>query len=66
MTNIDIICTYIVLGCAWALWLEYFTVKNLEEPYNQPWTNTERVFHCTLWPVTLIVFIHNFLKDLFR
>jgi hypothetical protein len=62
----DKICLYILLGAAWALWLEYFTTKNLEEPYNKPWNNTERVLHFTLWPVTLLVFVHNFLKDLFR
>lgn len=62
----DSIILYTLLGCSWALWLEYFTTRNLETPYNKPWSNTERILHCTLWPVTLIVFIHNFIKDLFR
>ena len=66
MAYIDIIGIYVMIGIAWALWLEYFTTRNLKEPYNKPWNNTERMFHLTLWPATLLVFVHNFLKDLFR
>jgi|11_taG_2_1085331.scaffolds.fasta_scaffold01718_2 hypothetical protein len=66
MTNIDIICTYIVLGCAWALWLEYFTTKYLDDPYNRPWSSSERAIQIAFWPITLLVFLHNFFKDLHR
>jgi len=62
----NILLLYIILGGLWAYWLEYFTTENLEEPYNKPWNNTERLFHWALWPVTLLVFVHNFFKDLFR
>lgn len=57
---------YLVLGGAWSFWLEYFTINQLEHPWNQPWSNLERAFHITLWPYSLGVFLYAFLKDFFE
>jgi hypothetical protein len=66
MVYIDTIGTYLMIGICWALWLEFFTTRNLSPPYNKPWVNKERMFHTTLWPFTLIVFLYNFLRDIFK
>jgi len=66
MVYIDMIGIYVMIGIVWAIWLEFFTTRNLSEPYNKPWVNSERVLHVTLWPITLTVFLYNFFKDLFE
>ena len=60
------ILLYAIIGVIWAIWLESFTTKNLEAPYNSPWTNSERMVHIIFWPITLFVFLHNFLSDIFK
>jgi len=53
------IISYLVTGLLWCGWLEYYTtsVMNL-----RPWILNERLFHTFLWPVSIGVFIYNFLK----
>lgn len=64
--NIEIILLYFLIGCFWSLWLEHFTTKNLEAPYNEPWVQRERLIHIICWPITLVVFLHNFFTGLFK
>ncbi len=54
---------YIIAGCIWTGWLEYFTTKNLEGEYGQPWNWPERIFHIVLLPVSLFTFIKGFFKN---
>ena len=60
------ISLYITIGIIWSIWLESFTTRVLQAPYNQPWTNSERLFHITLWVYSFGVFIYNFVKDYFK
>jgi uncharacterized SAM-binding protein YcdF (DUF218 family) len=66
MQYLEIMLIYFFIGCLWAIWLEGFTTRNLEDPYNRPWVNGERVVHIFFWPVTLAVFLCSFLSDLFK
>lgn len=58
--------TYFFIGAIWGMWLEYYTTKNLDGVYGASWAFLERVFHITLWPVSLIVFIYAFVKEVNR
>ena len=58
--------TYFLIGAIWSMWLEYYTTKNLEGAYGSPWVFLEGVFHITLWPVSLIVFIYAFIQEVNR
>jgi len=62
LTNIGI---YLLIGALWSAWLEYFCVKELEDPYNRPFTAKERLVHIACWPLTLTSFIYHFIKDYF-
>jgi len=53
---------YLLIGIAWAYWLERFTTGELEEPYNSKWTIAERVFHIALWPINLSIFLYSLYK----
>ena len=46
--------------------LEAWTTNNLEGRLGQPWTNNERVYHIVLWPLSLSIFVYNFLKEIFK
>lgn len=50
---------YVVVGLVWCLWLEYFTTKN----GMGTWVLRERLFHIALWPVSLAIFIIEFIKE---
>ena len=60
------VALYLIAGFVWAIWLENFTTKELEHPYNQPWETAERVFHSVLWPYSFSVFLYSFLEDFFK
>jgi hypothetical protein len=65
MIILELFCLYIILGCIWTLWLEHYTVNELEPPYNQPWNNRERFFHTLLWVGSFGVFVYTLIKDFF-
>jgi len=54
---------YFLSGVAWSAWLEYFCTTSLEEPYNSPFSIKERIFHISLWPITLTAFVYRFLVE---
>lgn len=64
--DLEILLLYVLIGCFWAIWLENFTTKYLDDPYNRPWSSSERTIQIAFWPITLLVFLHNFFKDLLR
>jgi hypothetical protein len=57
---------YILCGTIWTAWFETYTIKELPPPYNQDWTNRERIYHITTWPVSLVVFIYSFIKEVMK
>ena len=65
MIALQIILLYIMFGCIWTLWLEDYTVTELEPPYNQPWSNRERLFHTFVWPWSFRLFVYTLIKDFF-
>ena len=65
MIILNAISLYLALGCIWTLWLENYTLNELEEPYNQPWSMRERIFHIFIWVGSFGVFIYTLLKDFF-
>lgn len=65
MIALQIILLYIMCGCIWTLWLENYTVTELEAPYNQPWSNRERLFHTFIWPWSFGLFLYTLIKDFF-
>ncbi len=65
MELIQILSLYIAIGCLWTLWLEWYTVSELEHPYNMPWSLSERLFHIGIWPYSFGLFVYTFIKDFF-
>jgi len=60
------IATYFIIGVIYSMALETWTTNNLEGRLGQPWTNNERVYHIVLWPLSLSIFVYNFLKEIFK
>lgn len=54
---------YLIIGICWAYGMEKFTTSELEEPYNRKWSIAERVFHITLWPVNVLIFLYYTFKQ---
>ena len=51
---------YILIGAIWCWWLEYYTTgmgMNV-------WVWRERIFHILFWPISLSIFVYNFIKGL--
>jgi hypothetical protein len=65
MEIIQMISLYIMVGAAWTLWLEWYTVSELEHPYNMPWSLAEKLFHIGAWPYSFGLFVYTFIKDFF-
>jgi hypothetical protein len=59
----DFIIIYILIGCLWAWWLEYYTTQN--EVLGRYWVMRERIFHSVLWPVSLLTFLYEFFRYFF-
>lgn len=53
---------YFILGVAWSAFLEYYTTKNFKGAIGAPMTTKERLFHITLWPISLGYFIYTFIN----
>jgi len=62
----DSIIIYIVVGCLWAMWLEYYTTNNITGIMGRSWVMRERLFHSILWPVSLPTFLYEFFRYLFE
>jgi len=57
---------YLMLGAIWTGWFEMYTTKELPPPYNQDWSNKERIYHITTWPISLVVFTIAFIKEVMK
>lgn len=53
---------YLLIGLVWSWWLEYYTGKHFEGKMGAPFTWRERLFHITLWFVSLSYFVYTFIK----
>jgi len=53
---------YILIGLIWSAFLEYYTGKYFVGAMGAPFIWRERLFHITLWPITLSYFIYTFFK----
>ena len=58
------VLTYLIIGVAWACWLEYFTTKHLEGPYGKDWKGIERILNILLWPVSLGFFVYSLIVEI--
>jgi hypothetical protein len=57
------ILTYILLGVAWNIILDFIGyVSKSENTLN----NYEKIFSIVLWPIVLIIFSYHFIKTLFE
>jgi hypothetical protein len=63
---ITAIATYLFIGVLYSALLERFTTNNLEGPLGDPWTSNERVYHIVMWPLSMSVFVYNFIKEFFK
>lgn len=55
---------YLLCGLIWKDFLENFTTNNLEGRLGQPFSLREIISQTLLWPVFLLVFIVEFLRNL--
>ena len=51
---------YLVIGVVWSIYLESIT-ENIEGA--KKWTDLERFFQTTGWPVFLVIFIVTLIKE---
>lgn len=58
------VASYFIIGVIWSCWLEYFSTRYLEGAYGADWKGRERLFHITIWPYSLSVFLYNLIKEL--
>jgi|11_taG_2_1085331.scaffolds.fasta_scaffold12862_6 hypothetical protein len=52
------ILIYTMIGLVWTIFMEVYTTRNLEPPYNKPWNTPERLSHLILWPINLTIFLY--------
>lgn len=57
---------YLIIGCIWAFWLEYYTTNEVNGPMGRPWIMRERLFHLLLWPFSLLTFITEIIRQLWK
>ena len=62
----ETILGYLIFGVMWGAWLEYYTTQNILGPMGRPWIWRERIFHTFLWPISLGVFIYEFIRGLLK
>jgi hypothetical protein len=55
---------YLLPGLIWAGYLEYYTTHYLEGEYAKDWVWVERLFHSFLWPISLVIFIIAFIREI--
>ena len=60
---IDSLSIYICVGIIWAVAFEYFCINKLEEPYNAPFVNRERLWHVLVWPFNAGLFLYHLILE---
>ena len=58
--------TYLIIGIVWTLFLEYMTTESSYTVKAVNWTNRERLVQLAIWPYSMVVFIIEFLKGLWK
>lgn len=58
--------TYLIIGIVWTLFLEYMTTESSYTVKAVNWTNRERLVQLLIWPYSMVVFIIEFLKGLWK
>lgn len=59
-----LIILYTTVGVLWAEWLEQFCMKTFDGKLGSPFKPLEKFLQAILWPIFILVFIYNFLKNL--
>ena len=57
---------YILIGLMWAIFLEFLTSKETFDSPKIDWTNRERVVQVFIWPVSMVIFIVEFLRNIWK
>lgn len=57
---------YMLVGLIWAVFLEYLTSKDTFDSPKIEWGNRERVVQVFIWPISMLVFIIEFFKGLWK
>ncbi len=60
---IRIVSGYLVIGCIWIIWFEWFCKKN---KIGGAFTNQERYIQLVLWPLNLSVFLFTWIQEAFK
>lgn len=58
--------TYILIGLIWTLFLEFLTSRDSHFSESMEWSNRERVVQTFIWPVSVIIFLIEFFRGLWR
>lgn len=58
--------TYILIGVAWSIFIEYLTSKDSYFTESVEWTTRERLVQTFIWPVSVVIFLIEFFKGLWR
>ena len=54
---------YLAIGCVWVLWFEWFCKTY---GIGGAFSNTERYYQLTLWPLNLGVFLYTWISELIK
>ena len=60
------IAVYLLIGMIWAEWLEWFCMKNFTGTLGKPFGIKEKWTQLLLWPIFVLIFVYNFLDDVFK
>jgi hypothetical protein len=55
---------YIGIGLLWTLWLEWYTTNEIDGFMGRPWVWRERLFHISLWPISIGTFVLEIINQL--
>jgi hypothetical protein len=58
------ILIYILIGMVWKDWLEYYTNKHFEGRMGERFTLRETLTQVFLWPVFVLIFITEFIRNI--
>ncbi len=60
---IQYISGYLVIGCIWAIWFEWFCIKN---KIGGSFTNRERYAQLGFWPLNVSVFLYTWISEVIK
>jgi len=62
LQSIQLTLLYFAIGYIWMSFIEYTVVGKVPGKAGEPFTARDRAYQICLWPVSMLIFIYNFIK----